>query len=136
MSVAIPVLNLKRGEIQQKEAELAQFSLAAAQVDTQIRQDVAAARARWQSAFSGVEAYNKEILPHLRESLVGIERLFAQGEPGVDVLRLIDMRRKSLRADDGYLDALWELLQAQADLAAAAGDISLVAPSLASAEPR
>src|SRR6202020_2724009 len=105
----------------------------AAQVDTQIRQDVAAARARWQSASQGVEAYNKEILPHLRESLVGIERLFARGEPGGDVLRLIDMRRKSLRADDGYLDALWELLQAQADLAAAAGDPSLVVPCLRSA---
>ena len=126
----IPVLNVKRGEILQKEAELAQFSLAATQIETQVKQDVAAARARWQSAKSGVEAYEKDILPNLRESLLGIEKLFAQGEPGVDVLRLIDMRRKSLRADDGYLDALWELSQAHADLAAAAGDPSVAVPGL------
>ena len=130
VNVPIPVFNVKRGEIQQKEAELVQFSLAARQIETQVRQDVAAARARWASAHQGVETYNKEILPNLRESLAGIEKLFAQGEPGVDVLRLIDMRRKSLRADDGYLDALWEVLQAQADLAAATGDPSLVVPAL------
>ena len=132
VNVPIPVLNVKRGEIQQKEAELVQFSLAARQVETQVRQDVAAARSRWASAHEGVETYNKEILPNLRESMAGIEKLFAQGEPGVDVLRLIDMRRKSLRADDGYLDALWEVLQAQADLAAATGDPSLVVPALRS----
>jgi outer membrane protein TolC len=136
VSLPIPVLNSKRGEIQQKEAELVQFSLAVRQAETAVRQDVAAACLRFDSARAGVEAYNNEILPHLRESLAGIEKLFAQGEPGVDVLRLIDMRRKSLRADDGYLDALWELAQAHADLAAAAGDPSLVVPCLRSAAGR
>ena len=44
----------------------------------------------------------------------------------IDVLRLIDVRRRLQRARDGYLDALWELNQGRADLAAAVGDLGLV----------
>jgi hypothetical protein len=49
----------------------------------------------------------------------------------VDVLRVIDVHRKLLRARDGYLDTLWELRQAQADLAAALGDPALLSSKLA-----
>jgi hypothetical protein len=66
----------------------------------------------------------------LSEAVAAVERLFLlQGEPGADVLRIIDLRRKQLRARDGHLDALWEAAQAQADLAAAVGDpVLAVAP--------
>jgi outer membrane protein TolC len=57
------------------------------------------------------------------------DKLFGAGEPGVDVLRLIDVRRRLLRARDGYLDAQFELSQAEADLAAAIGDPSLIIPA-------
>jgi hypothetical protein len=40
----------------------------------------------------------------------------------VDVLRIRGVPRKLLKARDVYLDALWEVRQAQSDLAAAVGD--------------
>jgi hypothetical protein len=40
----------------------------------------------------------------------------------VDVVKLIEARRKLLKPQDGYLDALWEVAQAEADLVAAVGD--------------
>ena len=67
-------------------------------------------------------------MKHPRFEILETRRLFAAGEPSVDVLRLIDARKRLLRARDGYLDALWELSQARADLAAAVGDIELALP--------
>ena len=64
-----------------------------------------------------------EILPALQKTTQDFDRLFAQGE--VDVIRLIEVRRRHLRSRDSYLDALWELNQARADLAAAVGDFTL-----------
>jgi outer membrane protein TolC len=47
----------------------------------------------------------------------------AQG--GVPILSVIDIQRKLLKARDDYLAVLYELNQAQADLAAAVGDPSI-----------
>ena len=50
----------------------------------------------------------------------------------VDVMRVSTVRRSLIRARDGYLDALFEVTQAQADLAAAVGDPALaVSPAAA-----
>src|SRR5581483_4487019 len=54
-----------------------------------------------------------------------MEKLFQAGEPGVDVLKVIDARRKYLRARDSYLDALWSVRQARIDVSAAAGEPAL-----------
>jgi outer membrane protein TolC len=54
-----------------------------------------------------------------------MDKLFQQGQAGVDVLRVLDVRRKLLRAQDGYLDALLGYTQALADLALAVGDPAL-----------
>ena len=54
-----------------------------------------------------------------------MESLFQQGQAGVDVLRVLDVRRKLLRAQDGYLDALLVYTSALADLAQAVGDPAL-----------
>ena len=62
-----------------------------------------------------------------------MEKLFQAGEPGVDVLRVIDVRRKLLQARDGYLDALWAVRQARADLAAAVGEPALGAGTVSRA---
>ena len=112
----LPVFNTKRGEIQQRQAERQRALLDLRQTEVLIRQDVESALARLAKATGGVKTYQNEILPNMKESMAGLERLFAQADPGVDVLRLIDMRRKLLRAHDGYLDSLWEVTQAQARL--------------------
>ena len=93
-------------------------------VEVQIEQDVQAAAIRLANAREGVTAYQNDILPSLRAALDGMQKLFQQGE--ADVLRITDLERKLLQAQSGYLDALWEVSQAQADLAAAVGDPGIV----------
>ena len=68
---------------------------------------------------------NREAETDLRRSLDEMDRLFRQGQPGVDLLRVLDIRRKLLRARDGYLDAQLAYVQALAELALAVGDPGL-----------
>jgi len=51
------------------------------------------------------------------------------GDPNVNIIHVVEPRRKTLKVRDGYLDALWELRQARADLAAAVGDPALAVVS-------
>lgn len=122
----IPVFNRHQGEIQQRQAERARASLELRQTEVQIQQDVQAALARLDSARAWVSTFHEQILPNLRSGLAGIERLFLQGDPGVDIIRVLDVRRKLLKSRSDHLDALWEVSQAQADLVAAVGDPALI----------
>ena len=87
--VPLPVLNTHRGEILQREAEKTRVALELRQAEVQVRQDVQAALARLGVARAAVETYWTKVLPNLQTSLQGLETLFVQGEPGVDVLRVI-----------------------------------------------
>jgi cobalt-zinc-cadmium efflux system outer membrane protein len=133
LTLPIPIFNRHTGDIRQREAERDRAVLELRQTEVQIAQDVAAAAARLEAARSWIETYRKTILPELKKTVDAIEKLFESGDTSVDILRVLDVRRKLLRARDGYLDALWELRQAEADLAAALGDPSLLAPGLCAA---
>ena len=121
-TLPLPIFNTRRGEIMQREAERNQAMLRVRQTDTAIRQDVQAAVNRLASACASVETYSRQVLPQLESAMNDILNLFERGVGGVDVLKVIDIRRRLLTARDGYLAALWELSQARADLAAAVGD--------------
>jgi cobalt-zinc-cadmium efflux system outer membrane protein len=127
--VPLPVLNTRKGEILQREAERTQAALNLRHTEVLINQDVESALSRLENARHWVETYRTEVLPNLQKNLADLERLFLSGEPGVDVLRVINVRRKLLTARDGNLNALYELSQAQADLAAAVGDPTLAIES-------
>jgi cobalt-zinc-cadmium efflux system outer membrane protein len=121
-TVPLPVFNTRRGEIYQREAEQARAALELRQTEMAIQQDLAAALGRLNAARRWVETYRNLVVPQAQKSLDAMQQLFVKGEPGVDVLRVVDLRRKLLKARDGYLDALWEVRQAQADVATAIGD--------------
>src|SRR5207244_13483822 len=89
----------------------------------------AAALARLEAAGRRAEQTRARGLPQLRRAVEDMEKLFLPGEPGVDVLRVIDVRRKLLKARDGYLDALRSVRQARIDVAAATGEPALDAPA-------
>jgi outer membrane protein TolC len=125
LTLPLPAFNTHRGEILQREAERTRAALELRQTEVLVRQDVQAALARLGSARAWAETYRGQVLPDLRDALQGMERLLIQNDPGADVLKVIDVRRRFLRARDGYLDALWELIQARADLVAAVGDLDL-----------
>ena len=119
---AVPIFNSKRGEILQRQAEKTKVLLDKQRIETQINQDILAALDRLKEAKKWVSTLD-EILPALQKTTQDFDKLFAQGE--VDVIRLIEVRRRHLRSRDSYLDALWELSQARADLAAVVGDFTL-----------
>jgi len=136
VQVPIPVFNRKPGEIQQAQARLAQAHLYVRQTEVEIKQDVALAAARVAEAQKWIENYRSDVLPVLRKTLEDMDQLFKQGQPAVDVLRVLDVRRKLLRAQDGYLDALLTYTSALADLAQAVGDPALAMGLCPPATPR
>jgi outer membrane protein TolC len=95
------------------------------QTELNVRQDVASALARLEVAERRVSQTKDKLIPELQQAVADMEKLFLAGEPGVDVLKVIDIRRKLLRARDNYLDALWSVRQARADVLAATGEPAL-----------
>jgi outer membrane protein, heavy metal efflux system len=125
LNLPIPVFNTHRGQILQRESELERAQLDLRQTEVSIRQDVRAALARLDRANASVYTYVNQVLPQMEKSIQEIDKLLQAGDPNVNVLHVVDIRRKQLKIRDGYLDALWELRQARADLAAAVGDPAL-----------
>jgi cobalt-zinc-cadmium efflux system outer membrane protein len=123
IQVPLPLFNRRRGEILQREAERTKAGLDLRNTEIVIRQEVQAALEHMASARAWAETYRKEVLPNLENSLANVQNLMAQG--GVPILSVIDIQRKLLKARDDYLAVLYELSQAQADLAYAVGDPSL-----------
>ncbi|HEY7329636.1 MAG TPA: TolC family protein [Gemmataceae bacterium] len=120
----LPVINTRRGEIRQRQAELARAKQALTQGEIQMQQDVFTALARLAQAEEVVKTFNVENLPKLRQTREEFDKLYEAQQPGVALAQIIDIRRRLLRARDAYLDALFELSQAQTDLAAAVADLS------------
>jgi cobalt-zinc-cadmium efflux system outer membrane protein len=123
LQVPLPLFNRRRGEILQREAERTKAGLDLRNNEIVIRQEVQAALERLAGARAWAETYRKEVLPDLENSMKNVQDLMAQG--GVPILSVIDIQRKLLKARDDYLAVLFELSQAQADLAYAVGDPSL-----------
>jgi cobalt-zinc-cadmium efflux system outer membrane protein len=137
----LPIINTRKGEISQRAAELARAIQARYQGEVLVRQDVFTALARLAQAEAVVKTFRTETLPSLRQTREEFDKLYSAGQPGVDLARVIDIRRRLLRTQDAYLDALFELSQAQTDLAAAVADLSLagcraVPPAPVSEAPR
>jgi cobalt-zinc-cadmium efflux system outer membrane protein len=127
VNLPLPLFNKHRGEILQRQAERTRALLEVGRTEVQIRQDVQAALNRLAAAQKWAAEYKNEVLPNLRRGLEEIDKLFAQNDPAADLLRVINVRRSLLRAQDIYLDALWEVNQARTDLAAALGEPALAA---------
>ena len=125
LAFPIPVLNTRQGEIQQARATLARALADVKQFEVQSDQDIQAALARLAEARKWVDSYKGVALPNLRQAVKDMNKLLEQNDPGVDVLRVLNVQRNYLRAFDTYLDALFELSQARADLAAAVADPGL-----------
>lgn len=121
----IPVLNTRKGEIMQAQATVARAIADVHQFEVQSAQDVQAALARLIEAQKWADSYKAEVLPSLRKADQDMRKLLDQNEPGVDVVKVIGVQRNYLAAFSTYLDALFEVSQARADLAAAVGDPAL-----------
>jgi outer membrane protein TolC len=130
INVPLPVANLHRGEILEARAQQAQAALLLRQTEVNVRQDVATALAKLEVAERRAKVFRETILPELRTAVDRLREGFINKVEGADLTRLIDVRRKLLRARDGYLDAVWSVRMARADLLAAVGEpvLGLCAP--------
>src|SRR5262249_17457784 len=122
LSIPIPVLNSRQGEILQAQAAVARALAEVKQFEVQSDQDIQAALARLAEARKWVDSYKGVVLPNLLQAVKDMNLLLEQNDPSVDVLRVLSVQQNYLRALDAYLDALFELSQARVDLAAAVGD--------------
>jgi cobalt-zinc-cadmium efflux system outer membrane protein len=120
INLPLPFPNRHRGEIMQSEAEEVRAALELRQAEVEVCQDVAAALAKLDATEKRAETYRSQALPDLRRAVEDMEKLFQAGD--VNLLKVIDVRRKLLKARDSYLDALWSVRQARADLLAATGE--------------
>jgi cobalt-zinc-cadmium efflux system outer membrane protein len=132
MITPVPVINTRKGEILQAQAVVNRALADVRQLEVQAAQDVQAALARLTEARGWVESYTANVLPNLTQAVKDMNKLLAQNDPGVDVLRVIGVQRNYLRALDAHLDALFEVSQARADLAAAVADPALAVGMCAS----
>lgn len=121
----IPVFNTHQGEIMQAQATVARSLADVKATEVQSEQEVQAALIRLTEARKWADSYLNEVLPNLRKSTQDMEKLLQQNDPGVDVIKVLDVQRNYLRAFDSYMDALFEVSQARVDLAAAVGDPAL-----------
>jgi outer membrane protein TolC len=125
------VLNDHRGEIAQSEAERAVAIAQLQQSEVNVKLDVSVALARLAAAEQRAELLRTKNLPDFQRAVDDMVKLFEAGEPGVDALKVIDVRRKQLRARDSYIDALWSVRQARIDVSQATGEpaLDLAAPA-------
>ncbi|MFL5342842.1 MAG: TolC family protein [Gemmataceae bacterium] len=128
VNVPIPLLNTHRGEIRQSEAEYALAAWQVEQAEITVRQDVASALARLDAAEQRAAQIKTVTIPKLKEHLEDLGTFLNAGE--ATILNMVDVRRKLLQAQDSYLDALWAVRQARADVLAATGEpvLGLIAP--------
>src|SRR5262249_12543796 len=115
-------------EILQREAEKGRAVLDLRNTEAVVRQDVNAAVTRLTQARKWQENYRLRVPPNLEKALQDTQTLFEARAAGADIPPVLDVQRKVLRARDTELDAVFELRQALADLAAAVGDPAVVAP--------
>lgn len=127
-TIPLPLLNRHNGEIMQREAERGRAIAELRQTEIQVHQDVEEAIQRLKEAKSWADSYPQTI-KNLNQAHEEMRDLFLKNQPGADVLRLIDIRRKLFKAEEGYFDAIWEISQGRADLAAAVADPRLACPA-------
>ena len=99
IAIPLPVYNLHRGDILgSRQAEKERAMLDQRRLEVQIALDLQIAEARLAEAKKTVDFFEKDVLPTLKSTVESLDKLFTQGDPGVDVLRLIDTQRRLIRA--------------------------------------
>jgi cobalt-zinc-cadmium efflux system outer membrane protein len=125
VGLPLPLINRKKGEIWQREAELTKALLEQQQLEIQVRQEVKAALAKLAQVQELLRVYRKEYLPALEMRTLELEKLYAKGGEGVDLQQVLELRRRLLKTRENHLDAVYDHGQIEVDLAAAVGDLEL-----------
>jgi outer membrane protein TolC len=125
LSMPLAIFNSKKAEIRKAQTDVAKIHAEVQTLELQASQDVQAALARLADASHWAEGYQTEVLPNLVQARDELENLFARNDPGVDLARLLTVKRGYLKASENLLDARFEISQAEADLALAVAEPAL-----------
>lgn len=123
LSFPLAIFNTKKGEILKAETDVMKIHAEVQNLELQASQDVQAALARWTDAHKWAEGYAVEVLPNLAGAKAELEALAAKNP--AEGARLVTVKRGYLKASENWLDARFEVSQAEADLALAVAEPSL-----------
>lgn len=107
VGVALPVFDRNQGNIAAATAELATAQAEVSRLELSLRDQLAAAFQRYESARNEVETYRDSILPTARDNLDLTQHGYEEGE--FDLLRVLTARRDLTEANINYVKALTEL---------------------------
>jgi cobalt-zinc-cadmium efflux system outer membrane protein len=117
ITAAVPIFNRNEGNIRSARAELARARADEQDLVLKLRERLAAAYQRFQSAQAQVDAYRKRILPEARESLRLVEVGYRSGDAKYNYTVLFQAQQTLFGAQLGHVQALADLQRAAAELA-------------------
>ena len=112
MYFVVPIWDRNQGNIRAASANLQHATAQVYAVQNDLIRQLAEALGRYRSAQQMVEAYEKGIIPNVKQSLELVQAGYAQGQ--FDYLRLLQMQRSVVEANLEYISALQERLVAGA----------------------
>lgn len=119
LSLALPVLNQRRGERIEAEVERRRADILVEAVGLEIRRDVELALARLEAARNVVETYEREMNRLARQNLDDTQRAYEAGEVGT--LEVLRAREDLARVRGAYVDGQFALRLALVEIEAAIG---------------
>ena len=123
VSSPIPVLNSGASIVRQREAEYRRDYVAWEQSQQQVAIQVKAVLAKWNQLQQAADRTRARFEP-MRAQAARMQRLYDAGQ--ADLVKLLQVRRRLLEAENAELDVTWQTTQAHADLLASLGSTPLL----------
>jgi cobalt-zinc-cadmium efflux system outer membrane protein len=123
LSSPVPLLNTGRPLVGQREAEYHRDCVAWEQARQLVAAQVTAVMVKWNQAQQAVERTRARFEP-IHTQTERMRRLYDAGQS--DLLKLLQVQRRSIDARNAELDVIWLSTQAYADLLAATGGTPLL----------
>jgi cobalt-zinc-cadmium efflux system outer membrane protein len=124
ISSPIPILNAGATTVRQRESEHHRDAVILQQTKQKVVVEVKTALIRCNEARRLLDQTNAITAP-LQQQADRMNRLFEAGQ--ADLVKLFQVRQRLIEAENTRLDAVWQMIQAYADLLAAVGATPLVA---------
>jgi outer membrane protein TolC len=123
LSSPIPILNTGTPMLRQRESEYHRDAVSLDQTKQKVIVQVKTALIRSNEARRLLDKTNAITGP-LQEQAARMDRLYVAGQS--DLVKLFQVRQRLIEAENTRLDAVWQLIQAYADLLTALGATPLV----------
>ena len=126
LSSPVPLLNTGRPLVGQREAEYHRDCVAYEQARQQVATQVLAVMVKWNQAQQLAERTHARFEP-TRAQAERMQRLYDAGQ--AELLKLLQVQRRYIDTRNVELDAIWQTIQAYAELLAATGGTPLLSSS-------